>query len=386
MKKSTLLMLLSALCLTMASCSKDKDDEFEDNIKVITSFVFLATDNDALSEDVKADVDRSEQTITAEVPSGTNITSLRPTIGFSEDAEVSPKQKVAKDFSEPIEYKITAQDGTERIYDVTVTVGKSDAKTITSFQFLTKDNETLSEDVKAEIDEEAKTITAEMPFGTDVTALKPVIEISEKAGAAPGIKETVDFSEAVTYKIMAEDGSEVEYVVSILLTEPTDRQVLIEFFNANPDNVLSWDLEDEDISNWENVIVENGRVVKLRLDAFGIDSLPASIGYLSNLRELNFDKNNITSIPPSIGNLTKLIDLFLSNNALSSIPDEIGTLANLNVLHLNNNALTNIPASIGNLTNLEYLWIQANQITTIPKEICNLIEDFRKDETATCEE
>ena len=59
-------------------------------------------------------------------------------------------------------------------------VEKSDAKEITAFSFLAADNEALSEDIQASIDKEAKTITATAPFSTDVTALKPTIELSER--------------------------------------------------------------------------------------------------------------------------------------------------------------------------------------------------------------
>ncbi|MEM8846811.1 MAG: DUF5018 domain-containing protein, partial [Bacteroidota bacterium] len=127
------------ICLfVIASCSKDDDNETIDKsgAKAMTSFLFAAVDNEALSTDVKATIDEEKKTITAEFSIGTNITSLKPRITISEDAKVSPGDKEAEDFSEAVIYTVTAEDGTEAKYTVVVTVEKSDAKQIIAFTFL----------------------------------------------------------------------------------------------------------------------------------------------------------------------------------------------------------------------------------------------------------
>ena len=53
--------------------------------------------------------------------------------------------------------------------------------------------------------------------------------------------------------------------------------------------------------------MENGRVVKLTLEEFGLTgAVPAEIGRLSALRELNLGDNQLTSVPAEIGQLTSL--------------------------------------------------------------------------------
>ena len=65
--------------------------------------------------------------------------------------------------------------------------------------------------------------------------------------------------------------------------------------------------EDERPEDWEGVTMENGRVVKLELGEFGLTgAVPAEIGRLSALRELNLGDNQLTSMPAEIGQLTSL--------------------------------------------------------------------------------
>ncbi|UII77377.1 DUF5018 domain-containing protein [Flagellimonas sp. HMM57] len=425
MKKISILFLS---LFVLASCSKDDDNNGDNNAggdkksdaKAITAFTFLADDNVALADDVKATIDEDEKRITAEIPLGTDVTSLKPSITLSENATVDPKEKMTIDFNNDVTYTVTAEDGSTKKYTVTVTVEKSDSKQITSFVFLAVDNEALSEDVEAEINEDNKTIRAELPFGTDVTALKSSIELSVGAVIDPNGKAGADFSDDVEYTVTAEDGSEVKYSVSILITELTERQVLTELFNANPNNTLDWNLEDDDISNWSGVTLRDGKVVELFLRKTALNNIPSSIGSLGNLEKLFLDQNSLTSIPITIGNLSnlKILDLFsnsltqipaeitnlenlnelflannvltslpisldgftnltklrLENNRLTSIPESIGSLTKLERLSLSNNVLTAVPTSIGNLTNLEFLNLSVNSLTSVPAEIGNLKE------------
>ncbi|SHE98545.1 Leucine rich repeat-containing protein [Arenibacter palladensis] len=367
--------------LLFAACNKTDDKHNDGQIKkskakAITSFKFTANDNDTLTEDIKAVIDEEEKMITAEAPSGTDVKALKPSMTLSEGAKVSPRNKEAKDFSQAVVYAVTAEDGTEVEYTVTVTIRKSNAKEITSFVFLAADNEAISEDVKAEIDEEQKTVTAEMPFGTNVTALKPNIELATGATVSPDNGSVKDFSGAVEYTVAAEDSSTTIYTVSVNVAL-SDRQVLVELYKANPDNTLDWDLEYEDISSWEGVTVENDRVIELllngkELDGANLNVLPASLGYLQNLEVLNVEGNSLVSIPKEIGDITNLKSLDVSSNSLTAIPTEIGNLINLTTMYFTDNRLTAIPKEIGNLKNLEQLYLSKNSLTSIPSEIGNL--------------
>ena len=90
---------------------------------------------------------------------------------------------------------------------------KSSEKQILSFRF-----ESL--DVEAVIVEETKTISATLPYDADVTKLVPIIVVSENATVNPGSGVPMDFTNPVTYTVMAEDGSQVGYLVSVSIENP----------------------------------------------------------------------------------------------------------------------------------------------------------------------
>ena len=85
---------------------------------------------------------------------------------------------------------------------------ESSEKKILSFSF-------ASPAVEATITESAKTIVATVPVGTNVTALVPVITISDKATVNPGSGIPQDFTNPVTYTVIAEDGSQAVYTATV---------------------------------------------------------------------------------------------------------------------------------------------------------------------------
>jgi len=83
----------------------------------------------ALSPAVVGTVDAVNHTVALTVPYGTNVTALVPTITLSAGATVDPLTGVAQNFTTPVIYTVTAQDGiTTQAWTVTVAivVGVSD--------------------------------------------------------------------------------------------------------------------------------------------------------------------------------------------------------------------------------------------------------------------
>ncbi|UOB16905.1 leucine-rich repeat domain-containing protein [Abyssalbus ytuae] len=342
--------------------------------KQILSFVFKEEDNKALNEDVTAEINQEDKTITATFPFNTDVTTLTPSIEVSEEATVSPAG--AHDFSSEVTYTVTAENGTKATYKVIVNQADpnaSDAKQILSFVFKEEDNTALNEDITAEINQEEKTITATFPFNTDVTSLLPLIEVSEEATVSPTGAQ--DFTNEVIFTVTAQDQTQEHYTFKFNFTAPTQREVLIAIYNSNPGNTLGWDLDNEDISEWDGVkeVDNQGNIIKLNLFSNKLTSIPSEIGQLTSLKILDLSGNQLTSIPVEVGQLIGLEELHLYKNQLTSIPAQIGQLTNLEELYLYENQLTSIPEEIGQLTSLEQLYLYENQLTSIPGEIGQLI-------------
>ena len=189
--------------LSMWACDKKKDAEPKSIEKSITAFSFV-------TPAVTATVDNSAKTITGTLPVGTDATNLSPTIVVSSKAIVSPASGVAQDFTKPVVYTVTAEDGSKQTYTATISVTKATGKDMLSFSF-----NALSPVVSATIDAAAKTISATLPVGSSVTALVPTFTVSERATVTPASGVAQDFSKVVTYTVTAEDGTTQAYTSAI---------------------------------------------------------------------------------------------------------------------------------------------------------------------------
>ena len=142
------------------------------------------------------------------VPSGTDITTLTPTIAVSELATVSPASGVIQDFTSPVVYTVTAEDGSVQEYTVTVAIVLSDAREVISFSF-----DGLDPVVEATFS--GFRIELLVPSNTDLTELVPTIEVSASATVYPESGIARDFSSTVYYTVTAENGSTARYYVYV---------------------------------------------------------------------------------------------------------------------------------------------------------------------------
>jgi len=84
--------------------------------KLITSFHLL------LNPEIIGIVDETNYTITLNVPYGTDVKNLTPSMVISPGATVLPASNLPQDFTTPITYKVTAQDGSIQNYGARVIV------------------------------------------------------------------------------------------------------------------------------------------------------------------------------------------------------------------------------------------------------------------------
>ena len=192
------------------------------SIKAITAFSFVGFPGSPGA------INEATKTIAVTLPSGTAVTAL--TANFT---TVAPSVKIgavvqtsgaapANDFTAPVTYRVTAADATFVDYVVTVTVtpALSSIKTITAFSFVGFDA------FPGAINEAAKTIAVNLPFGTPVTALianyttvAPSVKIGAAVQTSGGVPAN-DFTAPVTYRVTAADATFVDYVVTVKTNVP----------------------------------------------------------------------------------------------------------------------------------------------------------------------
>ena len=139
----------------------------------------------------------SGTSITADVPYGTDVKNLAPSISISPGATLTPASGLARDFTSPVSYTVTAEDGqTTSVYSVTITVLDPDSVVISSFS--------VSEAESVDIDQNAKTIVINILAGKDITALVPTIStIPGDATVSPASGSAQDFTNPVSYSVTA---------------------------------------------------------------------------------------------------------------------------------------------------------------------------------------
>jgi hypothetical protein len=154
-------------------------------------------------------VDLVAHAVTVTVPYGTAVTGLVPAIAISEGASISPASGEAQDFTEPVAYAITAEDGSAETWTVTVIVAPNSANDITGFRF-----NDLDPQVAGTVNAVAKTIVVTVPYGAVLTGLVPTIT-HLGASISPESDTAQDFTNSVAYTVTAANGSTAIWTVTV---------------------------------------------------------------------------------------------------------------------------------------------------------------------------
>lgn len=184
---------------------------------IIKVTIAPSTNNDIIMFELgeqsgNATIDTLNHTITIEVVAGTDIKSLIPEIEVSEGAIIEPESGVVQDFTNPVHYKVMAEDSTVQEWIITVNVEQSPENDITKFELQEQSANTT-------IDTLNHTVTIEVVAGTDITSLIPAIEVSEGAKIAPESGLMQDFTNFFIYKVIAEDSTVQEWIIVVELAE-----------------------------------------------------------------------------------------------------------------------------------------------------------------------
>jgi hypothetical protein len=184
-------------------------------------------------------IDDAAKTILVNLPYSTDVTNLLATFTTSGDSVMvgtavqTSGTAPGNDFTLPVDYLVTAADGTSDTYSVTVNVALNFAKEMTAFSFAGITG------AVGTIDDAAKTIAVTVPFGTDLTALVATFTSTGEIVQVDATVQTsgstaTDFTNFVTYTVIAADGSTTTYVVTLTESANSAKAITDFSFAAYP--------------------------------------------------------------------------------------------------------------------------------------------------------
>ena len=210
------------------------------------------------------------------VPAGTNLATLMPACVVSADATFTgptPSFSVAN----PSSYVVTAQDGTEKTYSVTISFGApSSACDILTFKFPGQFDTVIS----------GLNISLTVPTNTNVTGLKPIYTASVFAVGTPASGSARDFTTPQSYTIVPQNGG-----ASQTYTVTVTKAAIPSIFSWNNAVAGNW----SDASKWTNDLASgtspvNGGVgfYTLNFNQAGTYTVTNDLNASFALNQLNF--------------------------------------------------------------------------------------------------
>ncbi|MBP8933039.1 MAG: hypothetical protein KBG67_01250 [Candidatus Atribacteria bacterium] len=205
----------------------------------------------AFAMDFSENESSTQTIITLTVPYGTDVSNLVATFTTSEGSTVTVGSVIQEsgvtpnDFSRPVEYMVTAQDGvSKKTYTISVVVAPNTECEIKEMKFSSFDSEVIG--VIAD-----NNITLTVPYGTDVSNLVASFAFSEEATVTVGNVVQVsgitpnDFSQPVEYLVTAQDGiNKKTFTVSVDIAPNTECKLITFGFVDPPVKVKVTDEEE----------------------------------------------------------------------------------------------------------------------------------------------
>ena len=224
----------------------------------------------------------SPKSIGVNLPFGTDVSALIATFtttgrtvtaaGVTQSSGALP----TNDFTSPVLYTVTAADGSRAEYTVKVTIAPNPAKAITAYSFVgfTGFSGTINEAASP------KSISVNLPFGTDVTALIATFSTTGTAVRIGDAEQTStatanNFSAPLIYRVIAADGSTAEYTVTVTIAPNPAKAITAYSFvgftgypgtineAASPKNIVVTLPFGTDVTNLMATFTTTGTVVKI---------------------------------------------------------------------------------------------------------------------------
>ncbi len=175
---------------------------------------------------VTGTINETAKTISVTMPSGTAVTALVATFsntgtGINVGSVAQTSGTTANDFTGPVVYTVTAADTTSAAYTVTVNVASSSDKALSAYSLA---------GVTGTINETDKTISVNMPNGTNVTALAATFSTTGAGVNVSALAQTSgttvnDFTSPVAYTVTAADSTSATYTVTVIVASSSAKAI-----------------------------------------------------------------------------------------------------------------------------------------------------------------
>lgn len=183
--QKAILLLVSTMLI--CSCDNEIEDGLVTDVSVnVSSFKVNG---------VMGEIDNKNDKITVFLPYGTSVKSLSPSIEIPQGAYVSPASGTVMDFSQPVKFRVK-NGNIYKDYQVSVMAKVP----IISFKI---------NGLSATINHAIKSISLTVPEGTDLTALKPEIEMTSGVNINPASGTVINFSNPVQFTVSNADLTEI---------------------------------------------------------------------------------------------------------------------------------------------------------------------------------
>jgi len=146
------------------------------------------------------EIDQKTGKINVTLPYGSDITAVIPQVVMEEGATSNLDLTNPINFTIPVKFRVI-NGNLFKDYTVTVTV----LSPIKSF---------VINGITATINDVSKTITMTLPDNTNLTALQPVIELTNGVSISPASGATIDFTNPVTF-VVTSNGKSVNYTANV---------------------------------------------------------------------------------------------------------------------------------------------------------------------------
>jgi hypothetical protein len=162
-------------------------------------------------------IDVFNHTVSIVVNYGTDLSLLTPDITVSSFATINPASGDARDFTGPVTYMVTAYNGSQQQWTVTVSTAPSPENNIVTFSL-------AAQTAPAVINTTNHTINVEVSYGTALTSLTPVITVSDGATITPSGAQ--NFATPFTYTVTAANGTAQTWTVTVTAAPSPENDIV----------------------------------------------------------------------------------------------------------------------------------------------------------------